>query len=538
MKRIIVLLFLVTCIGTVGVSYADTEDEPGGPIVSTKVFTDGELQNKRENSSENKNINSDSNRLNDNSNQTGLRDDLSTDSDNADSTLINEESQSFWNYQWDMQYVTDNGKSYEQYTPSKDISVGVIDSGITLDHPDLTNSLGGHLENFVPQNGFHGEEQEETGVLNYVNDKLGHGTEVVGQITANGRVKGVSPGIIVNIYRVFGDSLADPKWINRAIRKAADDGNKVISLSMGQYLLISGSYDDGTNDLETYVIYKDAIDYASEKGSIVVASLGNEGLNEQDNSQMLHYLSSFHHVKEAGIVVDAPCIFDQVVAVGGLDMYGNISDFSNFTDKAIYAPAGSTINLKKYGPTEFLNKGFYLKDWIFTTSYTGWYQYVYGNSFAAPKVASAIALIADKYHITSPEQLKQFLFKNSPTINGNKVLKLTDLLNVGNADMFLYMSIENSISNFNIYSKSSVDRSKITLQLKDVPKQLSYIITDTSIDHLNNKMLPPMGEKVGSDILLIGFLMIDLSALLIFNNLIIKYNSDKEVESAQNSYCR
>ena len=41
MKRIIVLLFLVTCIRTVGVSYADTEDEPGGPIVSTKVFTDG-----------------------------------------------------------------------------------------------------------------------------------------------------------------------------------------------------------------------------------------------------------------------------------------------------------------------------------------------------------------------------------------------------------------------------------------------------------------------------------------------------------------
>ena len=157
---------------------------------------------------------------------------------------------------------------------------------------------------------------------------------------------------------------------------------------------------------------------------------------------------------------------------------------------------------------------------------------MYGNSFAAPKVASAIALIADKYHITSPEQLKQFLFKNSPTINGNKVLKLTELLNVGNADMFLYMSIENSISNFNIYSKSSIDHSKITLQLKDVPKQLSYIITDTSIDHLNNKMLPPMGEKVGSDILLIGFLMIDLSALLICNNLIIKYNSDKEVESA------
>ena len=94
------------------------------------------------------------------------------------------------------------------------------------------------------------------------------------------------------------------------------------------------------------------------------------------------------------------------------------------------------------------------------------------------------------------------------------------------------MSIENSISNFNIYSKSSIDHSKITLQLKDVPKQLSYIITDTSIDHLNNKMLPPMGEKVGSDILLIGFLMIDLSALLICNNLIIKYNSDKEVESA------
>ncbi|WP_375339266.1 S8 family serine peptidase [Lactococcus cremoris] len=68
-------------------------------------------------------------------------------------------------------------------------------------------------------------------------DKMGHGTEVAGQITANGNILGVAPGITVNIYRVFGENLSKSEWVARAIIRAADDGNKVINISAGQYLI-------------------------------------------------------------------------------------------------------------------------------------------------------------------------------------------------------------------------------------------------------------------------------------------------------------
>lgn len=56
-------------------------------------------------------------------------------------------SHDFWDYQWDMKYVTNNGESYALYQPSKKkISVGIIDSGIMEEHPDLSNSLGNYFK--------------------------------------------------------------------------------------------------------------------------------------------------------------------------------------------------------------------------------------------------------------------------------------------------------------------------------------------------------------------------------------------------------
>ncbi len=215
------------------------------------------------------------------------------------------------------------------------------------EHPDLSNSLGNYFKNLVPKGGFDNEEPDETGNPSDIVDKMGHGTEVAGQITANGNILGVAPGITVNIYRVFGENLSKSEWVARAIRRAADDGNKVINISAGQYLMISGSYDDGTNDYQEYLNYKSAINYATAKGSIVVAALGNDSLNIQDNQTMINFLKRFRSIKVPGKVVDAPSVFEDVIAVGGIDGYGNISDFSNIGADAIYAPAGTTANFKK-----------------------------------------------------------------------------------------------------------------------------------------------------------------------------------------------
>lgn len=374
----------------------------------------------------------------------------------------------FWDYQWDMKLVTDDGKSYSEVakTDSSDkniVSVAEIDSGITIDHPDLNKSIGSHNENFVPKGGFENNEENETGEITNVTDSMGHGTEVAGQIVANGNIKGVAPGIPINSYRIFGDSLAKPEWIASAIKKAADDGNKVINISSGQYLMITGEYADGTNDYKTYLTYKSAIDYAVNKGCIVVAALGNDGLDIQNNKQMLDFLGQNKSIKTPGIIIDAPSAFENVISVGGIDQNLNISDFSNVDINAIYAPAGSTKNLKRLGETDFINQGYYLKDFIYTSSNQGWYQYVYGNSFAAPKVAGAVALFLQKFGIHDFKYTREFLVSRSPIVNNVHVLNVYNLLKYSLNENISHNDKDTSINN----NKTISQNQNLLLDIKD-----------------------------------------------------------------------
>ncbi|MDQ7862496.1 S8 family serine peptidase [Peribacillus frigoritolerans] len=113
---------------------------------------------------------------------------------NYGSSIISQQnSESYWDSQWDIQRVTNDGKSYDLETggyKNKDGSithkavVGVIDTGIDESHPDLKNNiLGGR--NLVPA----GMDESETGDPTDIKDRNGHGTHVAGIIGANGKVK-------------------------------------------------------------------------------------------------------------------------------------------------------------------------------------------------------------------------------------------------------------------------------------------------------------------------------------------------------------
>ncbi|MGH0599828.1 S8 family serine peptidase [Bacillus mycoides] len=97
-----------------------------------------------------------------------------------------------FDYQWDMKKITNNGESYKIYPGTKNVSVGVIDTGLDIEHPDLKDIIISGSKNFVPFKGFRGEELDESGDINYLNDLWGHGTNTAGQIAANGAIKGVT----------------------------------------------------------------------------------------------------------------------------------------------------------------------------------------------------------------------------------------------------------------------------------------------------------------------------------------------------------
>ena len=135
------------------------------------------------------------------------------------------------------------------------VKVGIIDTGIDFDHPDL--------------HGF-GPLGRIIGGYDYVNtnekplDTNGHGTEVAGIIGANGSFSGMAPKSQLFSYKVSstGESVSS-EYIVQAIEHAISDKVNVINISLGV---------NRTNDgLEN------AVDNAVKKGIVVVTAAGNGG---------------------------------------------------------------------------------------------------------------------------------------------------------------------------------------------------------------------------------------------------------------------
>lgn len=142
-------------------------------------------------------------------------------------------------------------------TRGSGVTIAVIDSG-SGPHPDLDANLDPGRNLFMGA--------DEVGAPDV--DTVGHGTHVAGIIAAvanNGvGIAGVAPESRILPIRVLGpDGRGRSGDVITAVRLAADSGARVINLSLG-------------GDQESPGL-SDAIRYATEKGSLVVAAAGNDG---------------------------------------------------------------------------------------------------------------------------------------------------------------------------------------------------------------------------------------------------------------------
>jgi subtilisin len=138
----------------------------------------------------------------------------------------------------------------------KGVTVGVIDSGVATNHPDLTVQGG--------QNTVTGENPTAFGD----NGTEGHGTHVAGIIAAHGApptgIRGVAPGVNLRSYRVFGQGAdgAQNFAIAKAIDAAVADKCDLINMSLG----------GGPADTVT----AEAITAAHNAGVVIFAATGND----------------------------------------------------------------------------------------------------------------------------------------------------------------------------------------------------------------------------------------------------------------------
>lgn len=231
------------------------------------------------------------------------------------------------------------------------VSVAVLDTGVHIEHPDLSRRVA-QCKDF--------SHRKKPVIDDQCDDNHGHGTHVAGTIAADGGedglgIFGVAPNADLYAYKVCGKNGSC--WsddIAVAIRLAADEGANIINMSLGS---------DGKSSL-----ISDAVDYATDKGVLVVAAAGNDG----------PYVGS----------IDYPGALANVVAVGALDVDTVIADWSsrgiNSTTEP-YVTEEQDIEVAAPGVN------------IESTFNDGAYTIMSGTSMASPHVAGLAA------HLWDPE---------------------------------------------------------------------------------------------------------------------------------------
>jgi len=163
-------------------------------------------------------------------------------------------------------------------TRGKGVTIVTIDTGATVDHPELQGRVKSTF-NMINKN-FD------------VTDEYGHGTHVAGLLV--GRNTGVAPEAYLHVIKVLNDrGLGTLTNIMDGITHAINLKADILSISLGVYNIP--------------LILKQRIVQAYEAGVTIVSAVGNSG-----GHQALY-----------------PAFMDEVIAVGGLDKELRQTNFTN-----------------------------------------------------------------------------------------------------------------------------------------------------------------------------------------------------------------
>lgn len=302
--------------------------------------------------------------------------------------------------QWDIKQVTNDGASWDlpggtgKTESGEDIVVGVIDTGIDYNHPDLKDNYG-YGKSFVP--GYPDPMDENS-----------HGTHVAGSIAAKGRTMGVGPDLKVAAYRVFGPTGgAATSHIAEALMTAADDNVDVVNMSLGGYDWFQNPDYATSETVADVQMFNRAIKYAIQKGVTVVGSAGNNGADLKSPGQLSGAdTGATHRSPSSQLLI-------RVSAGGALK---NLAFYSNYGVGKIdvMAPGGDLG--PNYDPATGAGRdNTYL---ALATIPGGGYGYKGGTSMAAPKVAALAGVIIAQHgkdQIT-PAQVKHIIQSSAEDI--------------------------------------------------------------------------------------------------------------------------
>ncbi len=233
------------------------------------------------------------------------------------------------------------------------IVVAVIDTGIDRTHPDLAshlwqdsgqgsdvahdgidNDLDGLIDDYAGWDFIDNDNDPTESPADPETTDAGHGTFIAGLIAL------VAPDCRILPVRAFNpDGISNAFTVAAAIKYAADHGADVINLSFGSPKKSS--------------VVRDAVNYARQRGAVLVAAAGNEN---EDTDEFPQYPAGLH----------------KVISVAAIDVESRKAVFSNYgRDVSVAAPGVELASAYPGG------------------DYARWS----GTSFAAPLAAAQAALI-------------------------------------------------------------------------------------------------------------------------------------------------
>ena len=235
----------------------------------------------------------------------------------------------------------------------KDIVVGIIDSGVNANHPELQDALlPGGFKDFV--------DSSNTEPV----DETGHGTHVAGTIL--GRTIGIAKDAKLIVARVFNKE-----------GEASDDG----LLAAGQWILekkpqvVNNSWGGNRDDS----FYDDIVKKWKAAGIVPIFSAGNTG--------------SYNAGGEGSI--GSPASLEDSFSVGALTKDDKLAKFS------LRGPSKLTNKFKPEISAPGVN--------IFSADYKGGYVLKTGTSMAAPHVSGAVALILEANRNLTVDKVEEIL---------------------------------------------------------------------------------------------------------------------------------
>jgi len=273
----------------------------------------------------------------------------------------------YYGYQWNM--ATLRADEIWAITDGTGTTVAVLDTGVSLHKDGIARLLADRCRDFVDQTAC-------------VPDTHGHGTHVAGTIAQtrdNGiGVTGLAPGVSILPVRVLDENgMGRSVDIAAGIVYAVDQGADVINLSLGGYVESEARFQ--------------AIQYALENDVTVVASVGNQGFSN---------------------TITYPAAYDGVIAVGSVNMAGEVAGYSNQHSALdiLLAPGG---DLSQDEDGDGVADGI-LQETIKNGEW-GYYA-VEGTSSAAAHVSAIAALLHSK-GITKPSDIRGTLIETRDNLN-------------------------------------------------------------------------------------------------------------------------